>query len=80
MKKPISEILNFFAFGFLIFSLYLNFIHKDNNQPVIPSGATASVKETPLGQTSEYNSNQTDIKNNQNHLDNDSSTLKLSFN
>jgi hypothetical protein len=36
MKKRISGILNFFAFNFLFFALYLNFVHKDSNIQSLP--------------------------------------------
>lgn len=33
MKKRVRRIANFFAFNLLFFALYLNFIHKDNQNP-----------------------------------------------
>jgi hypothetical protein len=51
MKKRISRVLNFFAFNLLFFALYLNFVHKDNNNQetlAAPKTVTASVKGTVL--------------------------------
>lgn len=49
MKKRISRVLNFFAFNLLFFALYLNFIHKDNNNDLpVQKNATASVRGTVL--------------------------------
>ena len=48
MKKRISRVLNFFAFNLLFFALYLNFIHKDNNELPIQKNATATVRGTVL--------------------------------
>ena len=41
MKKRISRVLNFFAFNLLFFALYLNFVHKDNNNQTLPAPKSA---------------------------------------
>ena len=50
MKKRISRVLNFFAFNFLFFALYLNFIHRDNNTQSFPvsRSTVAATKATVL--------------------------------
>lgn len=45
MKKRLSRVLNFFAFNLLFFSLYLNFIHKDNNTPTPVATKSISVAQ-----------------------------------
>ena len=45
MKKRLSRVLNFFAFNLLFFSLYLNFIHKDNNTPTPVTAKSSSVAQ-----------------------------------
>ncbi|HEV7781867.1 MAG TPA: hypothetical protein VGO58_11420 [Chitinophagaceae bacterium] len=42
MKRRVRKIANFFAFNFLFFALYLNFIHKDRT--VVTDGETTLVK------------------------------------
>ena len=37
MKKRIRRTINFLAFNFLFFSLYLNFIHKDTEANLDPA-------------------------------------------
>jgi hypothetical protein len=56
MKKRISRVLNFFAFNLLFFALYLNFIHKDNNNELpAQSSATASIRGTvPVSNPGDY--------------------------
>ncbi len=43
MKRRVRKIANFFAFNFLFFALYLNFIHKDK---VAIADQTASQQRT----------------------------------
>ncbi|HQU55799.1 MAG: hypothetical protein R2796_11060 [Chitinophagaceae bacterium] len=47
MKRRVRKIVNFFAFNLLFFALYLNFIHKDNQnvQGTMPV-ATMQQQET----------------------------------
>ncbi len=42
MKRRVRKIANFFAFNLLFFALYLNFIHKDNQNvtSVMPVAST----------------------------------------
>lgn len=37
MKRRTRRTVNFLAFNLLFFSLYLNFIHKDNDQSLQPA-------------------------------------------
>jgi hypothetical protein len=64
MKKRISRVLNFFAFNLLFFSLYLNFIHKDNSAQEAPQQktATASIKGTVLVSNPEQYVNKNHVK------------------
>jgi hypothetical protein len=50
MKKRLSRVLNFLALNLLFFALYLNFIHKDNNNqlPVSSSHAPSTSQRTVL--------------------------------
>ena len=51
MKRRIRKIVNFFAFNLLFFALYLNFIHKDRSNEVVP----ASVVSTQNTNAAAYN-------------------------
>ena len=66
MKKRISRVLNFFAFNFLFFALYLNFIHKDSNAQAAPApkSATATSKRTVLVENPEVYLNKAETKQN----------------
>ena len=44
MKRRVRKIANFFAFNLLFFALYLNFIHKDN-QNAVGTMPAASVQQ-----------------------------------
>ena len=44
MKRRVRKIANFFAFNLLFFALYLNFIHKDN-QNVVGTMPTAAIQQ-----------------------------------
>jgi hypothetical protein len=58
MKRRLRRVVNFFAFNLLFFSLYLNFIHKDQvgSVPEQSAKATASVAGTlPVDQPEKYN-------------------------
>ena len=54
MKKRISRVLNFLAFNLLFFALYLNFIHKDNNELPDQANATASIRTVLVSNQGEY--------------------------
>jgi hypothetical protein len=42
MKRRIRKIVNFFAFNLLFFALYLNFIHKDRSNDIIPASVVST--------------------------------------
>ena len=42
MKRRIRKIVNFFAFNLLFFALYLNFIHKDRSNEVVPASVVST--------------------------------------
>jgi len=49
-SSRLSKVLNFFAFNFLFFALYLNFVHNDSNAAPVKHSVqtTTSIKTNVL--------------------------------